>query len=163
MVSPSEARLLRSPLTYISINVVLTAACIAVELPLVWVSGVEALQFWIAVAWVLGIMLSTFAFVRSSRVVAKHSYVSTALWTIVMALVLPIGWTTVFHTPGAGLLWLIFQNTRGPLALAVVYCAVLAIPRSSRANWLLGVPWSLLFFADAYLAISLKIYCCDWM
>jgi len=48
--------------------------------------------------------------------------------------------------------------------MTVAYCVILsAFPKGSRINWVLGVLWSLLFFADAYLAISLKIYCCDWM
>ena len=145
------------------VNVVLTAAFIAIELPLVWINNVEAIRFWVAIAWIFGIMVSTFVFVRASRVGAGRSYISTALWTLGIGLVVPIGWTTVFHTPGAALSWLIFQNTLGPLGVAALYCAALPIPRSSRANWIFGITWSLLFFADAYLAISLKIYCCDWM
>lgn len=142
----------------------LTAAFIAVELPLIWVNGVEGVRFWVAMAWIFGIMVSTFTFVRTSRVVANRSFVSTALWSILMGLVMPIGWTTVFHTPGAALSYLVFQNAVGPLAMAVVYCVVLsAFPRGSKINWVLGVIWSLLFFADAFLAIDLKIYCCDWM
>ena len=154
----------RSPLPYVTVNVVLTAICIAVELPLVWVNGVEGIRFWVAIAWIFGIMLSTFAFVRTSRVVANRSFISTALWSILMGLTMPIGWTTVFHTPGAALSYLVFQNTQGPLAMAVFYCVVLsALPKSPRLNLVLGGIWSLLFLVDAYLAISLKIYCCDWM
>ena len=163
VVSPSEARLPTSPLPYIIVNVVLTGVFVAIELPLIWVNGVEAVRFWVAIAWIFGDIVSTFVFVRTNRVVANRSYVSTALWAIAMGLVVPIGWTTVFHTPGAALRWLIFSNTLGPLAITVIYCVVLCIPRGPRANWLLGIPWSLLFIADAYMAISLKIYCCDWM
>src|SRR5690348_13863421 len=164
VVSPSEARRSNSPFPYIAINVVVTAAFIAVELPLIWVNGVEGVRFWVAIAWLLAIMVSTFAFVRTNRVVANRPFWSTALLSIAMGLVMPIGWTTVFHIPGAALSYLIFRNTLGPLAMTVAYCVVLsAFPRGSRINWVLGVAWSLLFFADAYLAISLKIYCCDWM
>lgn len=154
---------MKSPLLHIAVNVVLTAAFIAIELPLIWVNDTEATRFWTAMAWLFGVMLSTFAFVRARRVNAKRGYLSTVLWAVLMSLVVPIGWTTVFHIPGAALSYLVFQNAIGPLALTVVYCAVLAIPRAPRANWVLGIPWSLLFFADAYMAISLIIFCCDWM
>lgn len=153
----------RSPLPYIVVNVVLTAVFIAIELPLIWVNNAEAIQFWVAMTWIFGIIVSTFGFVRASRVGTDRGYISTALWAILMGLVVPIGWTTVFHTLGAALAYLVFQNTLGPLAITVLYCAIVAIPRSSRVNWILGISLSLLFFADAYLAISLKIYCCDWM
>ena len=154
----------RSPLPYFVVNAALTAICIAVELPLVWVNGVEGIRFWVAIAWVFGIMVSTFAFVRTSRVVANRSFIWTALWSTLMGLVMPIGWTTVFHTPGAALSYLVFRNPVGPLAMGIVYCVVLsALPKNPRINWVLGVIWSLLFLVDAYLAISLKIYCCDWM
>ena len=154
----------RSPLPYIIINVVLTGAFIAIELPLIWINGVEAIQFWVAMAWIFGIIASTFAFVRASRVVSQRGFVSTALWSILMGLVMPIGWTTVFHTPGAALSYILLPNAIGPLGMMLVYCVVLsAFPRASRLNWILGLIWSVLFFADAYLAISLKIYCCDWM
>ena len=154
----------RSPLPYIIVNVAVTAIFIAVELPLIWVNGVEGIRFWVAIAWLFGIMVSTFTFVRTSRVVANRSFISTALWSILMGLVMPVGWTTVFHTPGAALSYLVFQNTLGPLAMAVFYCVVLSLlPRSTKINWALGITWSLLLFADAFLAIDLKIYCCDWM
>lgn len=156
-------KLPRSPLPYIVVNVVLTVAFIAIELPLIWINGVEAIQFWVAMAWLFGVMASTFAFVRTSRVVANRPYLWTALWSAVMGLVLPIGWTTVFHIPGDPLTFILFWNVYGPLALTAAYCVILAIPRSSRINWIIGIVWSLLFFADGYLAISLKIYCCDWM
>jgi len=154
----------RSPLPYIIINVVLTAIFIAVELPLIWVNGVEGVRFWVAIAWLFGIMVSTFTFVRTSRVVVNRPFLSTALWSILMGLALPIGWTTVFHIWGDPWSFILYWNVRGALAMTVVYCVVLsAFPRSPRINWVLGVIWSLLFFADGYLAISLKIYCCDWM
>jgi len=93
---------------------VLTAIFIAVELPLIWINGIEGVRFWGAIAWIFGVMVSTFAFVRTSRVVADRPFLWTALWTILMGLVVPIGWTTVFHTPGAALSYLIFRNTLGP-------------------------------------------------
>jgi len=164
VVSPSAARRLKSPFPYIVINAVLTAAFIAIELPLIWVNGVEGIRFCVAIAWLFGIMVSTFMFVRTSRVVENRSFLSTALWSILMGLALPIGWTTVFHISGDPLSFILFWNVWGPAAVAVTYCVVLsAIPRASRVNWVLGVIWSLLFFADGYLAISLKIYSCDCM
>jgi hypothetical protein len=154
----------RSPLPYIVVNIALTATFIAVELPLIWVNGVDGIRFWVAIAWLLGIMVSTFTFVRTNRVVADQPFISTALWSILMGLVMPIGWTTVFHIWGDPLSFILFWNVLGPLAMAVIYCVVLSVfPRSSRINWVLSVIWSLFFFADAYLAISLKIFCCDWM
>ena len=153
-----------SPLPYIAVNVVLTAVFIAVELPLDWRNGMLHIQFWVAMAWMFGIMASTFAFVRVSRLVAGRPFWVTALWAIVLGLVMPIGWTTVFHTMGAALSYLLFQNMVGPLAMMVVYCVVLAaLSGTSLMNWTLGGIWSLLFFADAYMAISLKIFCCEWM
>jgi hypothetical protein len=164
VVSPSAARRLKSPFSYIVINAVVTAAFIAIELPLIWANGVEGVRFWVAIAWIFGIMSSTFAFVRASRVVAGRPFVTTFLWSLLMGLALPIGWTTVFHIWGDPLTFILFWNVLGPLAMTVVYCGVLsAFPRTSRLNWMLGLLWSVLFFADAYLAISLKIYCCDWM
>lgn len=146
------------------INAVLTAAFIAIELPLIWVNGVEGIRFWVAIAWIAAVMVSTFAFVRMSRVNENRPFISTALWSILLGLVVPVGWTTVFHIPGDPMSFILYWNVRGALAMVVVYCVVLSVfPRSSRINWVLGVIWSLLFFADAFLAINLKIYCCDWM
>ncbi len=154
----------RSLLPYVIFNAVLTAAFVAIELPLVWVNGVEAIRFWVAIAWLFGIMLSTFAFVRTSRVVAGRPFWWTALRSVALGLALPIGWTTVFHIWGDPLSFILYWNVRGALAIAILYCVGLsAIPRSPRINWVLSIIWSALFFADGYLAISLKIYCCDWM
>lgn len=154
----------RSPLPYIIVNAVLTGGYIAIELPLDWVNGMLHVQFWVAIAWLFGIMLSTFEFVRTSRVVANRSVIWTALWSIVMGLALPIGWTTVFHIWGDPLSFILFWNVWGAFAIMVLYCIVLStFPRASRLNLILSLVWSLLFFADGYLAISLKIFCCDWM
>src|SRR5689334_19411902 len=106
----------------------------------------EGVRFWVAIAWIFGVMVSTYASVRTRRVVADRPFLWTALLTILMGLVVPIGWTTVFHTPGAALSYLIFRNTLGPLAMTVAYSVVLsAFPKGSRINWALGVIWSLLF------------------
>mgnify|MGYP001247401122 CR=1 FL=1 len=152
----------RYPFAFLWVDLALTVGFVALGSYLAGLQiDVRRLQFASSMLWLFGIMASTLLFVWRRRVRERRGFVQTAAASTAMAMVVPAGWTTVFHIPGDPLSFILFWNALAPAASTAVYCIGLAaFPRRPRAHAILASLWSLSFAAGMIAIVYLKWYCC---